>query len=64
MAQNIQIRFSMHICVGAGKFWGVRKDFSRISPNLPENFSGNFLCEYFRSWRPFLGMTCKKTSSS
>ena len=29
--------------------------FAQISPNLPEKF----LCKYFRTWRPFLGMTSK-----
>jgi len=52
-------------CIGvkAGKSLGVRKIFARISPNLPEKFSSNFLCEYFlphSSWRLFFGTTSKK----
>jgi len=47
------------IGVGADKFLGVLRIFSRISPKLPKNF----LCEHFfpqRSWRPSFGMTSRK----
>jgi len=34
-------------CIGTGKSFGVRQVLARISPNLPEIFWVNFLCEYF-----------------
>ena len=37
------------------KFLGMRKMFAQISPNLPEKFLGNTLCEYFLPHRSFLG---------
>jgi len=39
------------------------KDFARISPNLPDKFSGRLLCDCFlphRSLKTFFGMTSKK----
>jgi len=49
--------------VGAGKFWGVRRIFARMSPNLPKKhfvwlLPTNVLQQ--RSWRPFLEWPRKK----
>jgi len=47
---------------GAVKFCGVRKNFTRISPNFHKKLLGDFLCEYFLMKNGF-GMTSKKRSS-
>jgi len=50
------------IGAGASKFFGVRRIFSRISPNLLEIVCATFCANVF-SCRPCFGMTSKKKSS-
>jgi len=45
-------RRCLFIDVGAGKFWGVRRIFARISPNLAETFLCNF-CQQICSHKDY-----------
>jgi len=42
----------------AGKFWGMRTFYSRISPNLPEKRLRDYF-HFQRSWTTFFGLTMR-----
>jgi len=44
------------------QIFGVRRIFVRISPNLPENFLGHFLCGYFLTKSIFGAISSKQST--
>jgi len=47
LMDKVAVVLARSVSVGAGKFWGLRRIFARISPNLPEKLLGHCLCEHF-----------------